>query len=127
MDRIRRLMNERAISKADLCRESGVSYRQILNILEGTNAPYSQTLSKLARALGCTVEHLQTGKSEEEIQSSPEMVRETPPEWGSTPPETIVQAIEVIARQTGMKKEDVFDTYCELVKRKIREKSDASA
>jgi transcriptional regulator with XRE-family HTH domain len=113
--RLTDLISARGISKALLCRESGVSYRTILNIIEGKHRPYPQTAASLARALGCSTEYLIEGAGEKNVQ------RDLGPEWNAKPDENLIRAIETIARGTGLTREEVFDAYCELIRKKMKE------
>jgi transcriptional regulator with XRE-family HTH domain len=59
--RLKRLRHEREMSQRDLS-SPGVSYAYISRIEAGARTPSVKALRQLARKLGVTAEHLETGK-----------------------------------------------------------------
>ena len=51
-------MDDKSISILGLSKISGVERATIRDILNGKRKPHRHTLSKLAKALGCTIEEL---------------------------------------------------------------------
>lgn len=56
--RLRRLMGERGMSRAELVRRSGIAQNTADNLLKGKYEPLYVTLHALHEALGCTWEEL---------------------------------------------------------------------
>lgn len=59
IERIKRLMESKGLSQAELARRAEIDKSTLSNILSGTRtAPTVETLRRLAGALGTTIEHL---------------------------------------------------------------------
>lgn len=115
-ERLRALLAEREMTKTDLCRESGVSYRAIVNIADGTNAPQPVTAGRLAKALGTSAEYLIEGSGERNVH------REEKPTWGSLPAQDHERfgAIGVLSRWSGVPQERILDLIVEEMKKMMQ-------
>lgn len=109
------MLAEKKMTKAQLCRESGVSYRTIVNVADGTNVPQPGTAGKLAAALGSSAEYLLTGSGERWV------MQDAAPAYGE--PEPILAAVRTLSEQTGMPAEQILDAICEAMKKRLREGS----
>lgn len=112
-----------------LAAKAGVSYRQAINILSHGHKPQIETARRFGDVLDCSPDWLLFGKSSPAPE--PHMVREERLEWAGKKigderfPQTVLQAIATLSAQTGLTKAEVLETYCELLKRKVREESNA--
>lgn len=116
------------MSRMQLAARSGVSYRQLINILAHGQKPQAETAEKLAAALSCSSDWLLFGTGPRGPERT--TVREPKPTWGSKGPhelsapagqEKLIEAVATIAAQTGLPRDRIVDVLCDELKRKIRE------
>lgn len=121
-------MMQRKLAKIELAKLCGISYVALFNILEKDAQPRVKTIGALATALGTTPQMLLTGEEGGPMPAKPKVVRESPPAYGGSYPITedepgktrdMRHAIEAIARQTGLSKEEVLNSVCDAMKRKV--------
>lgn len=112
---VRAAVSKGEISKAELCRRSGVSYRQVMNILDGSNQPYAKTMAKLVDALALPSEPLNMVRDSRVIYGMPGLAEPADGE----PMADMKSAIEAIAKQTGLSKAEVLNSVCDAMKKKV--------
>jgi transcriptional regulator with XRE-family HTH domain len=124
--RIHALMMRKGFSKIALAKQAGISYVALFNILDKDAQPRVKTIGALAGALGTSPEFLLTG--DETAREMPTgAMRESAEQYGAEYPtredeggrNDMRTAIEAIARQTGLSKEEVLNGVCEALKRKV--------
>jgi len=101
-------MAERGITRVELAKRSGVSYRSLHDILKGVSVPRDSTLGKLASGLGITLDALLAN----DAGPAESVVREgcTYPDAQSRPPRmcgTLEAAVRIISDAFEMSERDV--------------------
>ena len=82
-NRLRKIMEERGMSQADLCRSTGLATSMISHYCTGQRVPSVQVASKIAKALNTSIDYLASGKNyaSEQNRINDSYVAESPKEY----------------------------------------------
>lgn len=119
-DKIREIAKDKNLSKMDIHRRSGLSYRQVFNILQGKGNPRLASLHRIAHALGVDISEITEKKKlivkEETAQyistTKPDAIKTTPPK------NTISETIDLLSEQLGVDRQSIVEMISKLLNNK---------
>jgi transcriptional regulator with XRE-family HTH domain len=109
------LMVRENVNAKKLAYISGVAPSAVMKWKNGSGIG-SDKLKRIAQHFGVTVDWLLSDNTEEPLF----LVREPRADYGPSPP-SLVQALDVVATSLGATREEVFDQFCAMVKKRMRE------
>lgn len=131
-ERIRRAMIQSGLTQIEISRRSGISYRQVHNIMRHGGKLRADTLSKVCSAIGVTVESLMKDEAAPGeyplARSTPMLMRETKREEnqssGLAPPWTVARCIQCLAEQFDVSEEKLRSLIMDFVMRSGKRKEE---
>jgi transcriptional regulator with XRE-family HTH domain len=116
--RLRELRGD--VNKSKFGRLLGISNPSTYHNYEQGRIPDSQTVKDIAEKCGVSVDWMLGMSDEKNIGTACRIVREPRADYGPSPP-SLVQALDVVATSLGATREEVFDQFCAMVKKRMRE------
>lgn len=117
--KIKAFADQKGMTRAELARRTGISYRIIHGVFAGKATLRDKTIERIAAGLGINYEAIAG-------DNGAAMVKETSAKY-STPKVktgTIIDAIRIISEQLQVPQEEVADKFGELMRKKVEGKKE---